>query len=146
MSHSSTVAATHADAQRRATADTALHGRPLLLARLLWATLALLILGLFIAGVPGSVARALMLQPDTRAGLESLGLGATFPAIYINALDTIMMAGFAGIGILIAWRRSNDWMALFVSIMLMLTALLYTAPLYETGAPLLLIAALCGLA
>ena len=38
---------------------------------------------------------------------------------------------FALFAVLIFWRRSDDWMVLFVGLMLLLTALLYTAPAFE---------------
>ncbi len=64
------------------TTDTRLCGYKLVLARAVWLTLVCLILIVFILGIPEAFKLALSLRPETVAGLEHLGLPASFPAIY----------------------------------------------------------------
>jgi serine phosphatase RsbU (regulator of sigma subunit) len=42
-------------------------------------------------------------------------------ALYVVALDVLLMGSFALVALLIFWRRPNDWFALFVSIGLVMT-------------------------
>jgi serine phosphatase RsbU (regulator of sigma subunit) len=42
-------------------------------------------------------------------------------ALYVVALDVLLMGGFALVALLIFWRRPDDWFALFVSIGLVMT-------------------------
>jgi hypothetical protein len=69
----------------------------------------------FLLGMPNTLQIALSLHPQTVAGLKQIGLQASFPAIYIVSLDTAMMLVFACFAALIVWRRSDDWMIMFVS-------------------------------
>ncbi len=47
-----------------------------------------------------------------------LGLPVHFVAAYIIAFDLAVMLAFAAVAALLFWRRSDDWMAVFVSITL----------------------------
>src|SRR5258708_17676867 len=55
------------------------------------------------------------------------------------------MLGFSGIGLLLFWRRSDDWLAMFVGMMLILTGLIHTDPPTNYVMPLWVIAFLTGL-
>jgi hypothetical protein len=132
--------------QRHHPADTRLRGRWLVVARLLSLALMIGILGVFALGVPRAFQLALLLRPETRAGLARLGLPASFNAVYLITLDALTMLGFALFAALIFWRQSHNWMVLFVGSMLLLTGMLYTAPAFEAGIPIAIIAALAALA
>ncbi len=97
-------------------------------------------------GIPNSFKVALSLHPETVAGLKQLGLQASFPAIYIITLDTVTILVFASFAALIVWRRSYDWMIMFVSLTLLSTAILYTAPAFEAKVPLLMLALMTSFA
>ena len=125
---------------------TRVNGYKLFFVRTVWLILFCLILLVFLLGIPNTFKIALTLHPETVAGLEQLGLPPSFPAIYIIALDTFMILVFAGFAALIVWRRPDDWMIMFVSLMLLSTAMLYTAPAFEAKAPLLLLALLAAFA
>jgi len=125
---------------------TSMYGYTLLLARAVWLALFCLILLVFLLGIPNTLQVALFLHPQTVAGLKQIGLQASFPAIYIVTLDTSMMLVFACFAALIVWRRSDDWMIMFVSLTLLSTAMLYTAPAFEAKVPLLLLALLASFA
>jgi hypothetical protein len=137
---------TRKSTEQRGTIDTRLHGYMLVLARAVWLTLFSLILIVFFMGIPAAFKIALSLRPETVADLDKLGLPASSYAIYIITLDTVTMLVFACIAVLIVWRRSDDWMVMFVSLMLLLTAMLYTAPAFEAKIPLLILALLAALA
>lgn len=130
----------------RSGSDTHLHGRALTLARATWATLVLLVLGVFVMGLPETVRQAQALKPETIAGLAQLGLSPSFNAIYMCVLDALTLLGFVAFAVLIFWRRSDDWMVMLVGLTLLLTGMLYTAPPFEAAVPLLLLALLAGLA
>jgi hypothetical protein len=126
--------------------DTHLHGRALALARATWYTLVLLVLVVFVMGLPETFGLALALRPETVAGLAQLGLAPSFNAIYICVLDSLTLLGFLAFAVLIFLRRPDDWMVMFVGLTLLLTGMLYTAPPFEAGVPILLLALLAGLA
>jgi hypothetical protein len=126
--------------------DTRLQGHWLLLARGVWIALVLLMLVVFCMGIPQAYKLALSLRPETRAGLAHFGFSADFPAIYIITLDTMTILAFAFFAMLIFWRRSDDWMVLFVGLMLLFTAVLFTAPAFEANIPIELLALVAALA
>jgi hypothetical protein len=115
------------------------------LARPGWLLLTGLILVLWALGIPSMFDRAHDLGGDVRGTLEPLSLSSSFAAYYLTALDTVMMIGFVLIAGIIFWQRSDDPMGVIVPSMLVLTGMLYTAPVYLTT-PLVLLAALCALA
>jgi hypothetical protein len=100
----------------------------LLLARAVWLGVAFVAVGLFLAAVPLRYEQFLGLSdlPEgldptvLRANLEQAGLSTGFYAAYHLAME----AGFAlvclALGAVIFWRRSDERMALFVSLLLVL--------------------------
>lgn len=110
----------------------ALHGRALLFARAAWLVAALLAVGLFVAGVPAYFAElqqvctrsALacsnesLLTPDNARELGALGLSVRFYAAYSMALYAVSAAVWCAVGAAVFWRRSDDRMALLVSLFL----------------------------
>lgn len=128
------------------TRDTRLQRYWLLLARGVWVALVLFLLVVFCMGIPWSHKLALSLRPETRAGLAQLGFSTDVPAFYLLILDTMTVLAFALFAVLIFWHRSDDGMVLFVGLMLLLTALLYTAPAFEAHIPLGLLALVAALA
>lgn len=131
---SAEAAAHHPQTERDA--PTLLSGRRAALARGLWLVLAAALLLTFFAGVSTSYSRALIIAPETSASLSRLGLPPEFPAIFLVAVDIGTMLGFTAIAGLLFWRRSDDWLALYVGLLLMLTALIYTDPAYNAPVPI----------
>lgn len=123
-----------------------LGGWRLVAARVAWFTLLAVSVIYFVSGMPTSYSIANTLNADTIAHLRSLGLAENFRAIYILALDSATFVLFVGVAMLIFKERSDGRMALITSAMLVLTAMLYTAPGYEARAPLEIIAAGAALA
>jgi hypothetical protein len=115
-------------------AGTRLQGRRLILARVVWVMLAALTLGLLIASIPGYFAfihvvctGALVtcrnngqLTPVDMRAIQALGFALNFYATYWVALYIVFIVGFATIGALIFWRKSDDRMALFASLALIM--------------------------
>ncbi len=126
--------------------DTRLCGYKLVLARSVWLALFCLIFIVYFLGFPEAFKLALSLRPETVVGLEHLGLPASFPGIYTITIDTVTILVFACFAALIVWRRSDDWMVMFVSLTLLSTAMLYTAPAFEAKVPMLILALLAAFA
>lgn len=110
-------------------ADTQLSGYKLMLARTMWIVLAVTVLALWIVQLPPGYAQSLTVctpslcqnqqaTPAMVQALHSAGLSLQFYAIYLTTLSVLWVLIFCGIGAIIAWRKSRDWMALLVSLTL----------------------------
>lgn len=129
LSRSGAIAAPEAPFQ---VGDTRLHGTRLVIARVVWVTLVLLAVGVFIAAlfiyyltlhgviVPGDLLRthgeisgyaAIVLQYTPLVDEYS-----AFNVALINVLALVWIAT----GVVIFWKRSDDWMALLVALSLIL--------------------------
>jgi hypothetical protein len=100
--------------------------RWLFLARVGWLVVVVVALGLFFGSIPEQY-RSLInfedpdLAPGTaRAGLEAAGISTGFYAMYLLSLNVPSAMVWAGIGVVIFWRRSDNWMALLTSLCLIL--------------------------
>ncbi len=115
-------------------ADTHLHGRWLLFARIVWVVLALLSVGLFITstlvyylgwhGFRAGFYEHLIHTPAVVSGYTAIVLHYipfTGTSATLNiALLTVLAPLWITVGFLIFWRRSDDWMALSVALFLVL--------------------------
>jgi hypothetical protein len=124
-------AATQA-AGREPPQTTVLHGRRLLLARGAWIVVAALTLGLFVASIPLAYGRFLracensgcdvaQLSPEGKNALEEgLGLGLSMGdyAVYTVFLAIVLALGYWLIGGTLFWKRSDNLLVLFASMML----------------------------
>jgi hypothetical protein len=95
-----------------------LRGRWLFLARVGWVAVAITALGTFVASVPARYAQLAHPTTGVRAALAEMGLSAGGYALYNVGLDTVFVSVFAGVALVIFWRRSDDLMALLVATML----------------------------
>jgi hypothetical protein len=114
--------------------DTAAHrpaNRWLTIVRVAWFGLTLLTLGLFLAGIPAHFNK-LADTADKRSLLE-LGLSAAGYAVYVIGLKLIVLLAHHVIAAVIFWRRSDEWMTLFVSFALVTNGA--TVPLATMYAP-----------
>lgn len=101
-------------------------GRVRLLARLLWVGAVLFILGLFVAALPIRYAQLLTLAtlppevaPATvQASLAGVGLSLAAYATYVIAIQVVVVVGFVAVAGVIFWRTGADWLAVFISLML----------------------------
>jgi hypothetical protein len=108
--------------------DTRLSGRWLALARLAWGACAALIVGLYVVSLPpyaaflqapcrgASCSIHFALDPAKIQALQRLGLSpGGYSALAVASSVVYVLVG-GGIVAVIAWRRSQDWMALFVAL------------------------------
>jgi signal transduction histidine kinase len=119
-------------AQPHGEMDTRLGGRWLLLTRVVWVSIALLALGLYVASIPPTLASLHALCTDVTAtcrsvgyitpeyarALQSLGLSLDVFALYEVVLLIVFATVYVAIGALLFWRKSDDRMALFASLTL----------------------------
>ena len=125
---------------------SSLYGWRLAIVRGAWVTVAVLAVLVFATGIPTTFSQALNISEATRSSLMQIGLSARFPARFYLTTDILTMSAFAGIAVVLAWRRSDDWAVLFIAMMLLLTGLLYTQPAANGPLPIWIIACLFALA
>jgi hypothetical protein len=129
MNHPSLTLATTIHEEQRGERDTRLHGRRLFLARVFWVIVAIFELAELVDGLAGnatllqvvcsSSCTNLQLSAAAVRTLERMGLSLgdyvafSFTVIIISTLLSYAIAA------LLVWRRSDDWMVLLVSLMLM---------------------------
>ena len=126
-----------------------LRGRWLLLARVAWVVVAVLTVVVFVSGLPSEFAR--LRAPCTEATscawvprlsahdareLGELGISVDFFAAYFVALEVAFMTVSCAIGAAIFWRRSDERMALLVSLMLFTLGAALTVPYPLLNLPL----------
>jgi hypothetical protein len=102
-----------------------LSGRRLFLARIGWLIVAVLSIGLLFASIPAAYASLINfthsdLEPDTvRANLEAAGSSIEFYATYLLSASVASSLVWVVVGVVIFWRKSDDWMAYFTSLSLL---------------------------
>src|ERR1700730_2847195 len=112
-------------------ADTQLSDYKLMLPRTVWVVLAVTALALWVVQLPPGYAQYLTVctkavcpnqqpTPEMVQALHSAGLSPQFYAIYLTTLSVLWVLIFCSIGAIIAWRKSRDWMALLVSLTLVI--------------------------
>ncbi len=94
-----------------------LAGRALGIARATWAAIALLTVGLFLVALATRYNHPAP-EGDVRAGMVRLGLSSGAYAVYNAALGLALTLGYFAVAAVLFWRRPDDRMALFVSVML----------------------------
>src|SRR5215203_898439 len=111
--------------------STALSGRRLGLARAGWLIVAMLSIGLFCASIPGyydwlyGFADVNGGSAAVRANLEAQGISIDFYATFLFSIRAAAVVVWVVVGVVVFLRRSDDWMALFTSLMLITFAVFY---------------------
>jgi signal transduction histidine kinase len=124
------MASVLAPSARASGSDAALQGGALALARIAWVTVAILTLGIFLAGVPAELSRlqaaclavpcvGWQLSSASQRALPTLGLSPGTYAAYFTSLDLIFALVYSAVAAVIFWRRSDDRVALFASFALL---------------------------
>jgi hypothetical protein len=100
-------------------ADTRLYGRRLVLARVAWVTVVTLIVALFLARLPVYYTALQTVCTGATCGstMQRLGLSVGAYAAFTLALTIALAFLCFTLGAVIFWRRSDDWMALLVALM-----------------------------
>jgi hypothetical protein len=104
-----------------------LHGRRLAITRVVWVAASLLAVTLFVAGLPllYDEFQELRIYPPgerdaVQAQLIQLGLSVDLFAAYQLALTIIVAVAYFAVAAVIVWRKSDEPMALFVALLLVL--------------------------
>src|SRR5712692_2104682 len=106
-----------------------LHGRLLFLARVGWGTAVALILGLFMASLPTYLAHLqgvcadktcayLQLSLNNAHLLQALGISVGGYAALTLTFTLLVALVWVVTGGVVAWRKSDDWIALLVALLL----------------------------
>jgi hypothetical protein len=109
--------------------STRVPGSWLLLARFGWVVLVVLTLGIFFASLPvyftqlhticaGSLCTPWQLTPTNARALQNVGISDSLYAIFNLVLSLFSVLVWIAIAAFIAWRKSNDWLALLASLLL----------------------------
>jgi hypothetical protein len=116
---------------RASPSATTLRGRWLLFVRAAWIIIATLALGLLVASIPGYASSAL-----TLGQASWMGAPVEAPAGLVFALDLLgVLASIAAVlvcltlAVVLFWRRSDDWMVMFISSYLLLYGTIMAGPL-----------------
>jgi hypothetical protein len=115
----------------RSAKSTRLYGRWLFLARVVWVAVVVFTLSIFLLSLPVYFAQLQtvcvgdtcvysygQLTPGSAQALQNLGLSIGAYAASTFALITASTLVFFGVAGVIFWRRSDDWMAMLVSLFL----------------------------
>jgi hypothetical protein len=130
---------------------TRLHGRGLILARVAWIAAVTLIVAPFLAMLPanytflqtvcaGAMCGSAQPTPDSAQALQRLGLSVSAYAIFTLALTIASALVCFTLGAVIFWRRSDDWMALLVALMVVATVTLNGGGAYSMNSAWLMLA------
>ena len=123
--------------------DTRLRSRGLTLARLAWAAFLVLSLVLFIIGLPHYLAKPVEVIPpdwtlvEYQAAVGQIGREPTLLSIFSGWLYTFSSLLYLILGIVIFWRRSDEWEAVLMSAALVSFGLQLTNSEVEQILPLL---------
>jgi tRNA A-37 threonylcarbamoyl transferase component Bud32 len=101
--------------------------------RAAYVTLIFLIWAIIIAGIPEAVARASSIAPEIRQMFVERGLPENFDAFFRIGLDFLSLIVFTAMAAFLLVRRGDDWMALYIGMMLMLTCFIYSNSSYDAG-------------
>jgi signal transduction histidine kinase len=91
----------------------------LLPARAAWLALAIGLPALYVLAAPARFAEMAQLPPEEVAALARLGLTPSHHALYHVVTEHLLALVFLGVAVLIAVRRSDDWLALLTSTFLL---------------------------
>jgi hypothetical protein len=116
---------------RASPSATTLRGRWLLLARAAWLIIATLALGLFLASIPAYVSNVLTVgQADWMGAPVEAPSGLVFVLDLLGVLASIAAALVClTLAVVLFWRRSDDWMVMFISSYLLLYGTIMAGPL-----------------
>jgi hypothetical protein len=129
MDHADIPSGTAAFGVSASTSETRLHGRKLVIARVCWIVIAIFYLAMFAVSLPGLVMQLQtpctsscadwQLSPDAVRMLEHAGLSlGGYVAFSLLVVVMLTLAALAVVALLL-WRRSDDWMALLISLLLL---------------------------
>jgi hypothetical protein len=98
--------------------STRLSGWPLVIARIGWLALTVIYLAILVSSMPLYWDQLSNDPYGLEASLEQIGLSMRFFVWYVITLNCLAAAALMIMAILIFMRKSNDWMALLISLMM----------------------------
>jgi hypothetical protein len=124
--------------------STRLQGARLVTARIVWAALVVLILAAYVSSLPDYLAQLQMvcvhapcaygqISLSTQGALHTLGLEVGSYAVFSVVLALIIACSAWAVSGVIFWRKSDDWMALLVALLLVVGGTLYVVETEVTG-------------
>ncbi len=121
---------------RASTSTNTVRGRRLLLVRTAWVLVATLALGLFVAAIPGYVSNVIELgQADWMGDPVEAPIGLVLVFDLLGVLASIMAAVLClTLSAVLFWRRSDDWMVMFISAYLLAYGTVLAGPLERAEA------------
>jgi hypothetical protein len=109
-----------------AAASATMRGRQPFLVRVVWLVVFVLTIGMYTASIPAHYDSLINLtesdiEPATiRSNLEAVGVSIDLYATYLLSLTVTSAIVWCAVGAVIFWRRSDDWMAVFTSLCLII--------------------------
>jgi hypothetical protein len=124
--------------------DTRLYGRWLVLARTAWVALVILTVGIFITSLPiyitqlqsvcvGEACAYMQISPQQAQALQGSGFSIGGYATYTAALVILSAVVCFGVGGVIFWRKSDDWMALLFALLFALCGTIFVSETVEAS-------------
>lgn len=101
--------------------------------RAAYVILIFLVWAIVLAGIPDAFARGASISPEIRQMFVERGLPENFDAFFRAGLDILSLVVFTAMAAFLLVRRGDDWMALYIGTMLMLTAHIYSNSTYDKG-------------
>src|SRR5215469_10732239 len=128
--------------QPRSAPDTHLYGRWIVIARTAWGILVFLTLSIFIILLPSyfallqtpctnAVCTLVQPTPATVQAMQKLGFSVESYAVITLVITIITMLANLIVSGVIFWRKSDDWMALLVALMLVLMGTAYVTDVLQ---------------
>ncbi len=102
-----------------------LRGAYVVLILLVWATI--------LVGIPDAVAARSLVSPDISQMFVARGLPENFDAFFWVGLDIFSLIIYTSMAVFLFARRGDDWMALYVGVTFILTAIMYADTSYSGG-------------
>ena len=109
-------------------AELLLQGMQLLLARITVTALSALCIGVFLLTLPARYTQLRDLEQTLHTPLLALGLEHGLLTWYILALDGVTMLACLALGLILLWRRPQNWMALFAALLFSVFGVWITRP------------------
>ncbi|MDP9380654.1 MAG: sensor histidine kinase [Chloroflexota bacterium] len=123
MGRSLAVRPGNAMVETRARVEPTLAGLPsrlVIFTRFVWAFLSLAALTLFLGAIPALYSDRRVPPEAVQVGLIQLGLSASYYAVYYVAIQAAFALACLAVAVVIAWRRRDDGITLFTSLLLVL--------------------------
>lgn len=98
--------------------------------RIAWLVVAVACGLLFLSALPARLAELMQMPASRLAALHRAGLSVEANALFRMVIDLVEAAGFIAVGWMIFLRRRDDWVALLLSLVLVVSGISITTPIY----------------